>query len=184
MSFSPDAWERLGILFQDARQRLGMSRAKFAEHAGISEKAVYNAESGEAHSRVPPTFAKYAAALDWTPESVRTVLAGGDPAVVGGVDVARPTPPRQPQTHPEEATLLDLLTRVHEFGRLAVSLGADGGIRDRLDATAQQLVRSIPRKAVAERKGYELAAYRPHAAGEGPAEDDAERILRAMEEDR
>lgn len=180
MGFTPGAWERLGTLFRDARDRLGMSRAQFAAHAGISEKAVYNAESGDEHKKIPPTFPRYAAALDWSPDSIRSVLNGGDPQIVGAAHTT--PPPTRTAPLPQESTLVDLLTRVHEFGRLAVSLGADGAVRDELDATAQRLVQSIPREA--GKNDYGLAAYRPHAPGEGPADDDAERILRAMEGDQ
>lgn len=178
MGFTPEAWARLGALFRDARDRLGMSRAQFAKHAGISEKAIYNAEKGKAHNQIPPSFARYAAGLDWTPDSIWSVLNGHDPQLVSSTETD--TAPSN-QTSPAESALLDLLTRVHEFGRLAVHLGASGTIRDELDATAQRLVQSIPRSHHAD--AYDLAAYRPHAPGEGPADDDAERILRAMEND-
>lgn len=177
MTTSPDDWKRLGLLFQDARHRLGMSRATFSELAGISEKAVYNAESGDEHKKVPPTYAKYAAALKWTPDSIRMVLAGGDPVIVGGpARQASPAAAAPPAQTPEEPILLDLLTHVHEFGRLAVSLGGDSNVRDELDATARRLVRSIPRGVTSQDN-----RRRNDAPADG--DTDTERVLRAMESD-
>lgn len=167
MSFSPDAWKRLGILFQDARHRLGASRKTFADLAGISEKAVYNAESGDPHNTIPPTFTKYAAAIDWAPGSVQAVLEGGAPKTTRQTEAA--SPPR-PAVLPQERTLLDLLGRVHEFGRLAVRLGASPALRDELDTVAQQLVQSIPRDT--DDTAHLI---------DTPAGDEAERLLEAFE---
>jgi DNA-binding XRE family transcriptional regulator len=184
MSFSPEAWKRLGVLFEAARHRLGLGRAAFAVRAGISEKAVYNAESGDEHAKVPPTFHRYAAAIGWAPESIRAVLAGGDPIASERESSGSASSAADPDTAPpDEPTLLELLTHVNEFGRLCVALGADSALRDDLDATAQRLVQSIPRDIIG-REFFGLAAYRPHAPGEGPATDDAERAVRAMEEHR
>lgn len=174
MSFSPDAWKRIGVLFQAGRHLTGMSAETFADRAGMSTKAVYNAESGDPHRGVPPTFAKYAAALGWTAESVRAVLDGGEPALADPSEAPVASPEEAPANLPGEATLLHLSMRVSEFGRLAVSLGADGRIRDELDATAQRLVESISTNATEEKQ---TSGSKRHQA------EDRELTLRAMEDD-
>lgn len=177
MSFSPDAWKRIGVLFQAGRHVTGMSAETFADHAGISVKAVYNAESGAEHRGVPPTFAKFAAALGWTPESVRAVLDGGNPVTANGSETSdSPAPAPTPPSATREPTLLDLLMEVDEFGRLAVSLGGDEALRNELDRTAKRLVRSIPHRATVQDGRRHWAT-----ASEDPADADGERILRAME---
>lgn len=188
MSHSPEAWKRLGLLFRDARNRRGLTGAELADLAGISEKAVFNSESGAWHKTVPPTFAKIAAAHGWTPESVRIMLDGGDPVLTSRAAATQGASStsdgiQAPSVSTDEHNLIELLTQVTEFGRLCVAMGADGALRDELDTAAQRLVKSIPRD-ITSREHFGLAAYRPHAPGEGPAKDDAERALRAMEEHR
>ncbi|PJN00856.1 hypothetical protein CG740_23420 [Streptomyces sp. CB01201] len=80
---------------------------------------------------------------------------------------------------------LELLPSVYEFSRAAVSGGGDPVLRDEFDEMAQRLLQSIPAGAgVAPGSAYGLAAYRPHAVGEGVPADDADRIARAMDRSR
>jgi transcriptional regulator with XRE-family HTH domain len=174
MNRDPQAWARLGRLFRNARELSGQSRKDFAQRAGVSEKAVYNAERGDVPGRhQPPTLVKIAAGHGWAPESIQSILAGGEP--IPAADSPTPAP-----AAPDRRTqLLELLPRVYEFGRLCASLGGSREARDRFDAAVQELMDSVP-----SRQGsFTLAAYRPHALGEGVPADDADAILKAMEED-
>lgn len=181
MNRDPQAWKRLGRLMRDAREQAGLNRKDFADLAGVSEKAVYNAEKGDPPSRQqPPTLVKIAAGHGWKPESIQRILDGGEPILREQSAPAAPTP----QSLAEHPDLAELMMRVHEFGRVCASLGGSREARDDFEAAAQRLFETVPRAArIAGREGYGLAAYRPHALGEGVPEDDAERILRAMEED-
>lgn len=180
MNRDPEAWMRLGRLFRNARETEGLSRKAFADRADVSEKAVYNAEKGEVPSRhQPPSLVKIAVGHGWKPESIQLILDGGDPisASSHSSPAAMPAPPAAAG---EPAQLLDLVPRVYEFGRLCSSLGATAEARDEFDAAVQHLIESVPRRM--KRSSLTLAAYRPHALGEGVPPDDADAILRAMED--
>ncbi|MFD6180126.1 helix-turn-helix domain-containing protein [Streptomyces goshikiensis] len=181
MNRDPEAWMRLGRLFRNARETEGLSRKAFADKAGVSEKAVYNAEKGEVPARhQPPSLVKIAIGHGWKPESIQAILNGGDPVAADPGPAPAPTL-RQPATVDESTHLLELVPRVYEFGRLCSSLGAAAAARDAFDAAVQHLIDSVPRRVA--QSSLTLAAYRPHALGEGIPADDAERILRAMEDD-
>lgn len=84
MNRDPKAWERLGRLISDARVQRDLSRAELAELADVADRSVYSAEVGYGKKpplRVspPPTLIKIVVALGWTPESIQTVLSGGNP---------------------------------------------------------------------------------------------------------
>lgn len=179
MNRDPEAWMRLGRLFRNARELEGLTRKDFGLKAGVSEKAVYNAEKGEVPSRhQPPTLVKIAVAHGWKPESIQRILEGGDPVPAkGGIGAGQ----ERPAAGGVSVQVLELMPRVYEFGRLCSALGASPKARDEFDAAVQHLIDSVPHRAV--QASYSLAAYRPHALGEGIPSDDAEAILRAMEED-
>jgi hypothetical protein len=63
-------------------------------------------------------------------------------------------------------------------------MGAPQELVDRYRLAAVSLAGWMMTRAESGQDGLELAAYRPHALGEGVAPDDAERILRAFEEGR
>ncbi|MFF4848729.1 helix-turn-helix transcriptional regulator [Streptomyces sp. NPDC001194] len=177
MNRDPEAWRRLGRLFRNARELEGLTRAEFAAKAGVSEKAVYNAEKGDVPSRhQPPTLVKIAVGHGWKPESIQSILDGADPIPAAASSSAgeRVTSGGTP------SQVLELMPRVYEFGRLCSSLGASSKARDEFDAAVQHLIDSVPHRAT--QASFRLAAYRPHALGEGVPSDDAEAILRAMEE--
>lgn len=180
MNRDPEAWKRLGRLLRDAREGQGLTRKQFAEAAGVSEKAVYNAESGQVPSKQqPPSLVKIAAGHDWKPESIRVILDGGEPMPASEPAAPSPAPTAQdPADHPD---LLDLMMRVHEFGRVCMSLGGSLDARNDFEAAAQRLFESVPRETRVQQAHYSLAAYRPHALGEGVPEDDAAAIFRALE---
>lgn len=178
MNLNPHAWERLGRLLRDAREREGLSRAAFAAKAGVSAKAVYNAEEGPPPKKQqPPSLVKIAVGHGWKPESIRIILDGGDP-VPAKKQQAAPAADEQAE-HPD---LLELMVRVHEFGRVCMALGGSLEARTAFESATQRLFESVPREARLQQARYGLAAYRPHALGEGVPADDAEAIFRAMEE--
>lgn len=179
MNRDPEAWKRLGRLFRNARELEGLTRAEFAKKAGVSEKAVYNAEKSDVPGRhQPPTLVKIAVGHGWRPEAIQQVLDGGDPILAAedtaAVQVDAPEGTR--------AQVLELMPRIYEFGRLCSSLGAEAAARDEFDAAVQHLLESAS-VGTSKKSEFTLAAYRPHALGEGVPEDDANAILRAMEED-
>lgn len=180
MNRDPGAWKRLGNKVSEARQAAGLSQAGLAKAARVAPRSVYTAESGYVPSKqMPPSLVKIAIALKWRPESIRLILDGGDPIPQEEPPAAEAQPPRG-----ELPDLAELMLRVHEFGRACASLGGSSEVRDEFEAAAQRLFESVPRSArVAGQQRYGLAAYRPHALGEGVPADDAERILSAMEED-
>jgi transcriptional regulator with XRE-family HTH domain len=177
MNRNPEAWKRLGRLLRDAREGQGLSRKGFAEVAGVSEKAVYNAEKGDVPKKQqPPSLVKIAAGHGWRPESIPAILDGGEPVLADEADPAEAL--RLPSPG-----LLELFLKVHEFGRACTDLGAPLQARNAFESAAQHLFASVPHEAQAgSRREYGLAAYRPHALGEGVPSDDAEAILRAMED--
>lgn len=180
MNRDPEAWKRLGRLLRDAREGQGQTRKQFAESAGVSEKAVYNAESGQVPSKQqPPSLVKIAAGHGWKPESIGIVLDGGEPVLASEPAAANVAPPAQELG--DQPDLLDLMMRVHEFGRVCMALGGSLEARNAFEAAAQRLFESVPRETRVQQAHYGLAAYRPHALGEGVPEDDAEAIFRAME---
>ncbi|MFJ3839405.1 helix-turn-helix transcriptional regulator [Streptomyces sp. NPDC090054] len=180
MNRDPEAWKRLGRLFRNARELKGLTRAEFALKAGVSEKAVYNAEKGDVPSRhQPPTLVKISVGHGWRPESIQQILEGGDPILIEGDSAS---PQVNPLTTGTPSQVLELVPRVYEFGRLCSSLGAKAAARDEFDAAVQHLLESVSVGA-AKQSGFSLAAYRPHALGEGVPADDADAIFRAMEED-
>ncbi|MFF4746849.1 helix-turn-helix domain-containing protein [Streptomyces sp. NPDC001268] len=181
MNRNPEAWKRLGRLLRDARERTGLTREEFAAKAGVSAKAVYNAERSDPPKRQqPPTLVPIAVAHGWKPESIGVILDGGEPIPAG--EKAAPSAPTAEELaeHPD---LLELMLRVHEFGRACMTLGGSLEARNDFEAAAQRLFESVPREVRARQSQYRLAAYRPHALGEGVPADDADAIFRAMEED-
>lgn len=180
MNRDPEAWRRLGRLFRNARELKGLTRAEFAVKAGVSEKAVYNAEKSVVPGRhQPPTLVKIAVGHGWKPESIQQILDGGDPLPADGNAAAAQASPPETGT---QAQVLELMPRIYEFGRLCSSLGAEAAVRDEFDAAVQHLLESAS-VGTSQKSKFTLAAYRPHALGEGVPDDDADAIIRAMEED-
>ncbi|GGU52071.1 helix-turn-helix transcriptional regulator [Streptomyces lavendofoliae] len=182
MNRDPEAWKRLGRLLRDAREKAGLTREEFAVKAGVSPKAVQNAENSNPPKRQqPPTLVPIAVAHGWKPESIGVILAGGDPILSESQVAPQATP--QVEELADHPDLLDLMIKVHEFGRVCVAMGGSLEARNDFESATQRLFESVPREArAAQQDRYRLAAYRPHALGEGVPDDDAETILRAMEE--
>lgn len=175
MNRDPEAWKGLGRRLRNERELHGMSRKEFASVAGVSEKAVYNAERGDVPGRHrPPSLVKIVAGHGWAPESIEAILEGKEPVPAGAVRKSAAAPPIDPRTQ-----LLEALPRIYAFGRLCVSLGGAQEARDDFEGAVQRLLDSVPTRSQSR---MTLAAYRPHALGEGVPADDADAILRAMEE--
>ncbi|MFI8448184.1 helix-turn-helix domain-containing protein [Streptomyces erythrochromogenes] len=174
MNRDPEAWKRLGRRLRNERELRGMSRKEFASVAGVSEKAVYNAERGDVPGRHrPPSLVKIAAGHGWAPDSIEAVLAGKDPLPATATRQAVPPPAVDPRSQ-----LLESLPGIYAFGRLCVSLGGAQEARDDFEGAVQRLLDTVP---TLTQSNVTLAAYRPHALGEGIPADDADAILRAME---
>jgi transcriptional regulator with XRE-family HTH domain len=144
-----------------------MSRKELALQSGVSDRTITNIESGRVPSRRPQTLEPVAAVLGWAPGSIDAVLEGGSPME------------RAPQA-PEANVLIETLPLVYEFGRTCVALGGSQEARDAFEDAVRRLVGSVPKKGGGGGPSYGLAAYRPHALGEGVPPDDAERIWQRL----
>lgn len=74
-------WGRLGEAIRRHRRREGMNQDDLAKAAGLSKRTIGNYERGrapEGAQGVPDGYYDVARALGWTPQSVDTVLGGGD----------------------------------------------------------------------------------------------------------
>lgn len=181
MISDPTSWERLGRKVREARQKSGLSKAALAKAARVGERTVFDIEKGKVYTAgIPASLIRVAVALGWTSESVGNILDGGDPIASDQPEQAT-QPLRQPA--PDGPDLAELMLRVHEFGRACMTLGGSLEARTDFEAAAQRLFESVPRDVRVRESQYHLAAYRPHALGEGVPADDAEAIFRAMEED-
>ena len=78
MPITPEQRERLDEAMNKRRLDLGITWRDVASRAGLSYEALRRLRTGDGGIR-DLTGAKISRALDWTPESVDAVLAGGDP---------------------------------------------------------------------------------------------------------
>jgi transcriptional regulator with XRE-family HTH domain len=183
MTRDPTAWTRLGRAIRGDRERQGLSRDELAARViarggQITARTIGSLERGVAPKArdKPPSLEPTVAALGWPRGAADRILDGEEAdALLQQPDDTEPRREERPSTL-SRARVLELLPGVYEFSRGVVALGGDPKLRDRFDAAAQELLASMPAS-----RSYALAAYRPHAEGEGPAEDDAERIKRALE---
>ncbi|WKX70022.1 hypothetical protein [Streptomyces sp. XD-27] len=200
MTRDPEKWAVLGRAIRDDRDRRHLTREQLAdlvEQRGgkVTPRSIANLEYGVVPKRrdKPPSLELAVAALGWRPGWADRILAGEDPAVVldSGPDVAgvdsegRRFLAEAKRSAPDRSDILEALPVVYQFGRDVVALGGDPRARDAYERAVQDLLGSLPSGAGGGRseRRYALAAYRPHAEGEGPAADDAARILDAMDED-
>lgn len=80
VTYSADAWARLGKRIRAERERAGLSRHELAELAGVSPGSVQSAENGKKPaSRWPQSLSAIERGLGWAPESVQAILAGDEP---------------------------------------------------------------------------------------------------------
>ncbi|MFE1359432.1 helix-turn-helix transcriptional regulator [Streptomyces harbinensis] len=164
-------WAHLGHVIRRIRRERGIKRQPdLAEAVGLSAKTISNYETGRQPETpgIPDGYRLVAKYFGWPPGCLEYVLAGGEPEAY------------QPEGEPSGAHALakpafDLLDAARDAGAPAELI--QRGRQDITELTAWLL------RAEAGRPDYDLAAYRPHAAGEGPAADDATRILRALEGD-
>ncbi|MER6821617.1 hypothetical protein ACPCJT_20405 [Streptomyces griseoincarnatus] len=185
MTHDPEMWAVLGRALRSDRERQGLTREQLAERVRerggqISARSIGSLEAGVVPKRgtKPPSLEPTAAALGWGAGWTDRILAGEDPgAVLGGEMQVMARSEMTPHQ-----LMLELLPDVYEFGRLAVQAGASAEARDRFEAAVQQLLAAVP-SGRAGRAGLALAAYRPHAAGEGVPADDAARIRDALNRD-
>lgn len=74
-------WARLGKAFAAAREAAGLTQTEVAERIGVTRTPIQAIERGTAFKKVTGTMRSYARVLNWTPESIQTVLGGGNPAL-------------------------------------------------------------------------------------------------------
>ncbi|MFJ5914993.1 hypothetical protein ACIQFW_04240 [Streptomyces ardesiacus] len=184
MNHDAAAWAVLGRAIRSDRNRQGITREQLAERVRerggeISARSIGSLEAGKVPKRgtKPPSLEPAVAALGWKAGWTDRILGGEDPGAV--LEGAEPEPveevtPRQ--------RLYELLPSVYEFARTAVANGAPAEERDAFEVAAQRLLTAATAPA-GRQAGYGLAAYRPHAAGEGVPADDAARIREALNGD-
>lgn len=142
----------------------------------VSARSIGSLETGVVPKRgtKPPSLEPTVAALGWSSGWTDRILGGEDSdAVLNDLEYVGESAltPRQ--------EMLSLLPSVFAFGRIAVQAGAPTPARDDFETAVQRLLDAVPADRPA--RGYALAAYRPHAAGEGVPADDVARIREAFE---
>lgn len=180
MTHDPEAWKALGRAIRSDRERQGLTRADLAarvsERGGsVTPRSIGSLETGVVPKKrtKPPTLEPVVAALGWRSGWTDRILAGESAsAVLEVVD------PEAADASPR-GRLLELLPEVYEFSRTAVELGVDTSVRDRFDRLAHEIMEMV-RAGTRAPTNYALAAYRPHAEGEGVPADDVARIVEAM----
>ncbi|MFF3310541.1 hypothetical protein [Streptomyces sp. NPDC002952] len=173
----PEVWATLGRAIRADRERQGMTREQLAERVRsrgvqVSSRSIGTLEEGPPPKRGSkrPSLEPTVAALGWRPGWTDRILAGEDPSVVLQRAEAAEAD-ESPRSH-----LLELIPGVYEFSRTAAGLGAPSKLRDEFDQLVQQILSAVG----TDERRYALAAYRPHAAGEGVPADDAARIRDAL----
>lgn len=184
MTPDPTRWAVLGQAISDDRQRQGLTQqalaARVKERGGdVTPRTIVSLEAGTSvpkRSAKPIKLEAVVAALGWRPGWTDRILAGEDPSTVVVHEK-----PEAPESHEESprSVLLELAPRVYEFSRIAARLGAPAELRDEFDQLVQQLLDAVP-AGQPSRAAYGLAAYRPHAVGEGVPADDAARIAEVL----
>lgn len=184
MTHDPNGWAVLGRTIRDDRERQGLTREELAQRVKargqqVTARSIGTLEEGPPPKRGAkrPTLEPTVAALGWQPGWTDRILAGEDPSAV----LRREAPPRAEviaDTSPR-AQLLEILPVVYQFSRTAAAFGAAPELRDSFDRLAQQLLDSVSATRMSQRD-LGLAAYRPHAEGEGVPADDAARIRDAL----
>ncbi|MER7738849.1 hypothetical protein ABTX34_11080 [Streptomyces sp. NPDC096538] len=185
MTHDPEVWAVLGRALRSDRERQGLTREQLAERVRmrggqISARSIGSLEAGVVPKRgsKPPSLEPAAAALGWSAGWTDRILAGEDPSAV--LEGETPVMSRADMT--PHQLMLELVPDVYEFGRLAVQAGAPAEARDYFEAAVQRLLAAVP-SGRSGRAGLALAAYRPHAVGEGVPDDDAARIRDALNRD-
>ncbi|MFI2084371.1 hypothetical protein ACH43Y_28930 [Streptomyces rubiginosohelvolus] len=167
-------WSVLGAAIRDDRDRQGLTREQLAEKVRslggqVTARSITSLEAGTVPKKrpKPPTLEPTVAALGWGQGWTDRILEGEDPASVMRA-------PSQESGTASRADLLELFPAVRKFGRTALLLGVPEHLCRDLLHLADEVVGAV------ERSQYDLAASRPHAAGEGVPLDDAARIDEAM----
>jgi len=183
MNHDPERWAVLGRAIRNDRERQGLTREVLAdrvrERGGqVTPRSIGNLEAGVVPKKraKPSTLEPTVAALGWKRGWTDRILNGEDAEMVlaGGAGAA-------PEESPRER-LLGLVPVVYQFGRLAVAAGASSDDRDRFEVAVRELLESVSAgTGRAAQQDFGLAAYRPHAVGEGVPADDAARIRAAIE---
>lgn len=174
MNASQD-WEYLGTMIKRHRRRRGMTQTDLARAAGLSLRTVGNYERGripDSAPIVPDGYYDVARILEWSHDSIDTVLAGGDPE-----------PARASERTLTDDDVLQLSSPALHLADVARDMGAPADLVSNYRMATVTLVGWMTQHPEAAQRGnFSLAAYRPHAIGEGVPPDDAERILRELED--
>lgn len=82
-------WQSLGEAIRDARIARGLTQDDLAKLAQVARATVQNLEQGRTFHRVPPSLARVAAGLGWSPDRPAAILEGRTVVEV----TPSPTPP-------------------------------------------------------------------------------------------
>jgi ABC-type nitrate/sulfonate/bicarbonate transport system substrate-binding protein len=110
MDITPEARQRLNDLMDARRLELGIPWREVATRAGISYEALRALRAGPGGT-ADLTARKIDAALGWAPGSVRAILDGGEPVLVGGEDAA-PGLPDLSTLDPRRRAILDAFVKL------------------------------------------------------------------------
>ncbi|KKZ74891.1 helix-turn-helix domain-containing protein [Streptomyces showdoensis] len=78
-------WKRLGKALKAARMAPGvdLTQEEMAEDLGLGRSVIQLIEGGNEYKKPTPSIRAYAARVGWAEGSIETVLAGGQPSLVG-----------------------------------------------------------------------------------------------------
>lgn len=167
-------WKHLGEVIKAHRRRARMSQDNLAKAAGLSLRTVGNYERGREPGSaplVPDGYYDIAHVLDWTRGSIDKVLAGGDPEYAHA------------QKGLSESEINALAAPALKLTDTARDMGAPAELVDRYRLAVIALVGWLTHEAES-RSRFAAADGYLRELGEGVSPDDAERILRSLEDDK
>ncbi|WP_338699133.1 helix-turn-helix transcriptional regulator [Streptomyces sp. Q6] len=143
-------WVRLGNAFRTDRERQSLKQKDVAAALGAALTSIQDIERGHKYTKPTRTIRAYATLLGWSPDSVDSVLAGGDvsraaaapaPADERPADTdidGRRLPLRIVHELGDEGELLDTaVLKVGDKGRAIIVVKGDPGV------TADELIEEL-----------------------------------------
>jgi transcriptional regulator with XRE-family HTH domain len=74
-----EPWQRLAELVRLRREERRLSQRELGTAAGTTDRLISDIERAARTNYEPATLRAVSRALGWTPDSISTILAGGDP---------------------------------------------------------------------------------------------------------
>ncbi|MDG4857337.1 helix-turn-helix domain-containing protein [Streptomyces sp. T-3] len=161
MQATDEQWKRLGQRIADRRRELGLTQVELAQAAGVDVKSIVSIEKGTPRKRWPTSLPRLEAPLGWVPGSTREMANGGDPTPLPSANQPGRAPQGAASTGLDAELLMELATATPEQQQR---------VKDFLLGLKQ-----------ASRSDYALAAHRPHAVSDGPANQDLRDALDVLD---